>query len=159
MSATALDDDVTLKSLQMLDDLKDVVAALRTVDLTDIGRRNGVELLNVVVDTHQGVVHLLAMNKRGIAEHADFGLWAVVVAQTDGVVHNLRKVRVTGGLAITGKGDDVRQAAVGLHLPELGLESFSHLFASGERKLRSVVGIEATLTIHTVEGAHLAVGR
>ena len=99
------------------------------------------------------------MNKRGIAEHADFGLWAVAVAQTDGVVYNLRKVRVTGGLAITGKGDDVRQAAVGLHLPELGLESFSHLFASGKRKLRSVVGIEATLTIYTVEGAYLAVGR
>ncbi len=129
------------------------------VYLFNIGGVYGVQFQDVVVDAHQSIVHLWTVYHGGIAEYADFCSWTILVAQPDGVVNNLGKVGVTGGLAIACKGQHVRQLPLGRHLLKLGFQLFSYLFAGRHGQGRTVVFIEAALTVDAVEAAHLAVGR
>ena len=68
---------------------------------------DGIKFQDVVVHPHQGIVNGLAVDHRGIAQHGDLCHRTVLIAQTDGVVDDLCEVGMTGGLAITGKGQHV----------------------------------------------------
>ena len=148
-----------MEAFHVFDDLLDIVVAGGAIYLINIGGVHGVELQDVVVDTHQGVVHLWTVNHCGVAEHADLGIGTVLVAQTDGVVDNLGKVGMAGGLAIAGKGQHVGQLPFGHHLLQLLFQLLCHQLARRTGKGRAVIAIESTLAVDAVEGAHLAVGR
>ena len=64
-----LDDDVAVESLQPFDDLLDIIVAKGLIHLIYIYRIDGVEFLDVVIHAHQGVVHLLVVDHRGIAQY------------------------------------------------------------------------------------------
>ena len=154
-----LDDDVTMEGLEIVDNLTDIIVAYRAVNKADVVGIDGVELQDVVVNTHQGIVDLWAMSHRGIAEYADLCIRTVLVAQADGVVDNLGKVGVAGRLAIAGKGEYVGQLLVGNHLLQLLFQLLSYQLARRSGKGRAVVAIETALAVDAVETAHLAVGR
>ena len=99
------------------------------------------------------------MDHRRVAQHTHFCLRAILVAQPDGVANDLREMRMTGGLTVARKGQYIRQLSISHHRLQLGLQFLGHLLTGGEGQRRTVVLVEATLTIDTVERAHLAVGR
>ena len=68
-------------------------------------------------------------------------------------------MRMTGGLTVAGKGEDIGQLTVGYHLLQLGFKLLRDFFPGGEGERRTVVFIETTFAIDTVEGTDLAVGR
>ena len=148
-----------MEAFHVFDDLLDIVVAGGAIYLINIGGVHGVELQDVVVDTHQGVVHLWTVNHCGVAEHADLGIGTVLVAQTDGIVDDLSKVGMAGGLAIAGKGEHVGQLPFGHHLLQLLFQLLCHQLARRTGKGRAVIAIESTLAVDAVEGAYLAVGR
>ena len=65
---------------------------------------------------------------------------------------------VTGGLTIAGKGEDIGQLTVGYHLLQFGFKLLHDFFPGGEGERRTVVFIETTFAIDTVERTDLAVG-
>ena len=65
---------------------------------------------------------------------------------------------VTGGLTIAGKGEDIGQLTVGYHLLQFGFKLLRDFFPGGEGERRTVVFIETTFAIDTVERTDLAVG-
>ena len=67
-------------------------------------------------------------------------------------------MRMTGGLAITGKGQHIWQLTVGHHLLQLGLELLNHLLACWHGQGGAMVLVETTLAINAVETAYLTVG-
>ncbi len=154
-----LDDDMSLEGLQTVDDEIHVVGAVGMVHLHDVVRVDGVELQDVVVHSHEGVVHLLAVDHGGIAQHGDLRLGTVVVAQADGVVDDLSEVGMTGGLAVAGKGQHVGQLAIGRHLQQLLLQRLGHLAARGQGQGGAVVFVESAFAVDAVERAQLPISR
>ena len=154
-----LDDEVAVEGLHPFDDCLDVVGAVRVIHLINIYRIDGVELQYVVIDAHESIVNLLAMDHGGVAEYGDLGLRTVLVAQTDGVGDDLGKVRVAGRLAVAGEGQHVGQLALCLHGLQLLFQFQCHLFSCREGQRRTMVFIEAALAVDAVEAAHLAIGR
>ena len=154
-----LDDDMTVKGLETVDDQVDIVGAVGVVHLVYIYGINGVELQDVVIHLHEGIMYLRAVDHRAVAEYGDLRLRTVLVAQTDGVSDDLCKMGMTGGLAIAGKGEDIWQLTIGNHLLELGFKFPGYLLTGGEGERRTMVFIETTLAIDAVEGTDLTVGR
>ena len=111
-----LDDDVSIEGFHAVDDGVDVVMGVGTVNLINICGVDGVEFQDVVVDQHQGVVNLLAMDHGGIREHTNLGLRTVFVAQADGVTDDVGKMRMAGRFAIASKGQYIGQLALGSHV-------------------------------------------
>ena len=153
-----LDDHVTMEGLEAVDDLIDIVGAVRVIYLINISGIDGVEFQDVVIHLHERVVYLWTVDHRGIAEYGDLRLRTVLVAQTDGVGDDLCEVGMTGGFAVACKGEDIGQLTVGHHLLEFGFQFLRHLLTGGERERRTVVFIETTLAIDAVERADLTVG-
>ena len=87
---------MAVEGLHVFNDAVDVVSGVGAINLLDILRRNGVEFQDVVVDQHQCVVYLLAVNHSRIGEHADLSLRTVLVAQADGVADDFGKMRLLG---------------------------------------------------------------
>ena len=154
-----LNDEMAVEGLHALNDLSHVVGARWVVDARNIMKVYGVELQDVVVHPHQGIVDGLAVDHRGIAQYGDFRLRAVLVTQADDIVDDLREVGMTGGLTIASKGQHVRQLTFGSHLLQLLFQLGGHLFACGEGQGRTVVFVETALAVDAVERTHLAVGR
>ena len=72
---------MAIEAFHVFDNLPHVVTGVGLVYLSDILWIDSVKLQDVVVDTHQGVVHLWTMNHGGVGEYADLGLRTVAVAQ------------------------------------------------------------------------------
>ena len=153
-----LDDHVTMEGLEAVDDLIDIIGAVRVIYLINISGIDGVEFQDVVIHLHERVVYLWTVDHRGIAEYGDLRLRTVLVAQTDGVGDDLCEVGMTGGFAVACKGEDIGQLTVGHHLLEFGFQFLRHLLTGGEGERRTVVFIETTLAIDAVERADLTVG-
>ena len=83
----------------------------------------------------------------------------ILVAQADGIVDNLSKVRMAGGLTVACKGQHVRQLPLSRHLLQFGLQLFCYQFTCRTGQRGAVVFIQTALAIDTVEGADLTVGR
>ena len=147
-----------MEGLEAVDDEMDIIGAVGMIYLINIGGINGVELQDVIIDLHQGIVYLGTVDHCAVAEYGDLCLWTILITQTDGVGDDLCEVRMTGGLTIAGKGEHIGQLPLCHHLLELGFELQSYLLTGGEWERRTVVLIEATFAIDTVEGTDLAVG-
>ena len=150
---------MSMESLEAVDDQLDIVGAVGMIYLINISRIDGVEFQDIIIYPHQGIVYLLAVDHRGIAEYGDLCLRTVLVAQTDRIADDLCKMRMTGGLTVAGKGEDIGQLTVGNHLLQFGFKLLRDFFPGGEGERRTVVFIETTFAIDTVEGTDLAVGR
>jgi len=153
-----LDDHVAMEGLEAVDDQIDIVGAVRMIYLINIGGIDSVEFQDVVIHLHEGIMYLLTVDHRGIAEYGDLSLRTVLVAQTDGVGDDLGEVGMTGRFAVACKGEDIGQLTVGHHLLEFGFQFLRHLLTGGEGERRTVVFIETTLAIDAVERTDLAVG-
>ena len=70
------------------------------------------------------------MDHGRVGEHADLRLGAVFVAQTDGVINDVGKLRMAGGLTITRKGQHVGQLAAGRHFLQFLFEFLGNLLGS-----------------------------
>ena len=127
-----LNDHMALESLEAVDDEIDIVSAVRVIHLINICGIYGVEFQDVIIHLHEGIVYLGTVDHCAVAEYGDLGLRTVLVAQTDGVGDDLCKMRMTGGLAIAGKGEDIGQLTAGYHLLELGFELQGYLLTGGE---------------------------
>ena len=152
-----LNNHMTVECLQTLNDFTDVVGTGGAVHLINICRIDGIELLNVVVHSHECVVDSLAMGESRVAQHRHFGIGEILVAQPQSVVHDFREMRMAGGLAIACKGKDVGRRTILLHVAQLVFESLSHLLTCWQFLLGPVVGIETAFAVNTVEGAGLSV--
>ena len=150
---------MAVEGLEALDDACHIVGAVGVVYLINIRGIDGVEFQDIVVHTHQGVVHRLAVDHGRVAEYRHLGLRTILVAQADDVVDDLCEMRMTGGLAITGKGEHIGQLSISRHLLELGLELGGHLLSGGHGEGGAMVFVETTLAVDTVETAYLAVSR
>ena len=153
-----LDDHVAMKGLETVDDQIDIVSTVRMIYLINIGGIDSVEFQDVVIHLHEGIMYLLTVDHRGIAEYGDLSLRTVLVAQTDGVGDDLGEVGMTGRFAIACKSEDIGQLAVGHHLLEFGFQFLRHFLTGGEGERRTMVFIETTLAIDAVERTDLAVG-
>ena len=147
------------EGLHAVNNLTDVVGATGLVHLIYIYRVDGVELQDIVVHAHQGVVHLLTVDHGGIAQHGNLRLRTVAVAQADGVVDDCRKMRVTGRLAVAGEGQHIRQLALGRHLLEFLLQLLGHQLAGGTGQTGTMVFVQPALAIDAVERTDLTIGR
>ena len=148
-----------VEGLEAVDDQVDIIGAVGMIYLINISRIDGVEFQDIIIYPHQGIVYLLAVDHRGVAEYGDLRLRTVLVAQTDRIADDLCKMRMTGGLTVAGKGEDIGQLTVGNHLLQFGFKLLRDFFPGGEGERRTVVFIETTFAIDTVEGTDLAVGR
>ena len=95
----------------------------------------------------------------GVAEHRDLGTGTIEVAQAEGLADDLRKMRMTGRLAIAGKGEHIWQLAFGLHLTQFGLQCLRHLRKGGHGLRGTMILVESALAVDAVERAHLAISR
>lgn len=95
----------------------------------------------------------------GVAQNRDLCLRTVPVAQSDGVVDDTSKIWMSCRFTVTGKSEDVRVYAFGMHLLEFLFQSFCHFLTCGTTLLWAEILIESTFTIDAVEGAYLSVGR
>ena len=116
-----------------------------------------VELEDVLVDHAQGARHPPLVQAGGVAEHGHLALGRVLVAQGDGGLHYLLELRVHGGFAVAGEGDDVGQRVLLGHLAELVLELPGHLAGLGQAGGAGTLAVVARLAVEAVVGAHLAV--
>ena len=107
---------MAVEGLHALYDDVDVIGAVGMIHLADEVDVNGVELQDVVVHPHQGVVYGLTVNHRRVAQHGDLGLGTVLVAQADGVVDDFGEVGVARRFAVAGEGQHIGHLAVFLHL-------------------------------------------
>ena len=148
-----------VEGLHPFNDLPHVIMPLRTVHPIDIFGVDGVQLQDVVIHPHQGVVHLRAMNHRRVAQHTHLRLRTIRVAQLNGVVYNLGKVRMTRRLAVASICQHIRQLPLSLHLLQFQHQPLRHLLACWHGKRRTMVLIESTLTVYAVKAAHLTVCR
>ena len=64
---------------------------------------SGVEFLDVVIHFKQGITHFRFPYHCGVAEYGYFSFREVFVSQLYGVVDDLRKLRMSGRFAISGK--------------------------------------------------------
>ena len=88
----------------------------------------GVDFHRRIVDLPQSVENLKFMYHCGVRQHRDLRVGIILVAQGDGVVDDLRKFRVDGGLAIAAEGDGVDVHAIVFALLQLGFQGFANLF-------------------------------
>ena len=100
-----LDDHVAMEGLEAVDDQIDIVGAVRMIYLINIGGIDSVEFQDVVIHLHEGIMYLLTVDHRGIAEYGDLSLRTVLVAQTDGVGDDLGEVGMTGRFAVACKSE------------------------------------------------------
>ena len=107
---------MAVEGLHAFHDGVDVVGAVGMVHLADEVDVNGIELQDVVVHPHQGIVYGLTVNHRRVAQHRDLGLGTVLVAQADGVVDDFGEVGVARRLTIAGEGQHIGHLTVFLHL-------------------------------------------
>ena len=96
---------------------------------------------------------------RGVGEDADACLWEIVVAQTDGVIDDLREVGVQGGFAVACKGEDIGRGSFCLHELKACLECVGDFLGRRHAEVGAVPGVEAAFAIDAVEGTDFSVGR
>ena len=104
-------------------------------------------------------MYLWTVNHGGVAQYTHLCLGTILVAQLDRVVDDLREMRMTGRLTITGKREYVGQLFCCRHLLQFLFQSLGHFLPGRQRQGRAVVFVEAALTVDTVERTHLTVGR
>ena len=128
-----LDDAVALEIFHATDDGLDVVVGMDgAVELSDVGRGDGVEFDDVVVAEHEGIEHVLPLDLCAVGQDADFCLWEELVAQGDDILHHAQELRMEGGFAVAGKGDDVEGRMAVPHFLKLATESFAYFLTAGE---------------------------
>ena len=154
-----LDDDMSVEGFHVFYDTLHVIGACGPVCLLDICLVHCVQLQDVVIYPHQGIMNLLPVNECGIAQHAHFRLRTIFVSQADGLVNNLRKMWMTGRLSVAGKCQYVRQLSFCLHLLQFSLQFADHFLPCRHGQGRATLLVEATLAIDTVKRTHLTIGR
>ena len=108
---------MTIERLHTVDDTLNIVCARGAVHLIYIYRVNRVEFENVVVNTHECLVNIGAMDECGVAQHRYFGIGEILVAQTYDILHDGCKLWMGGRFTITRKGKNIRLWTVCLHIP------------------------------------------
>ena len=155
-----LDDDVTLEALESFDDLIYLIPfAFGAIHLINIYGVDGVELLDVVVNLHQGIMDFGTVDEGGIGEHADLGIREILVAQPDGIFYDFGEMGIGRGFTVAGKGEYVGVGAICFHVLQFGFEGSGYFFPCRHLLLGTVVSIETAFAIDAVEGADLSVGR
>ena len=107
-----LDHAFAVEGLHLLDECRQVVAAVGTVYPVNVVGVDRIEL-------QQRIVNLKKSFENG--GNADFGRWRKTVSQGDNVVDNFRKFRMRCGFAVSGKSKVVGLDAVGSHFNEFFL--------------------------------------
>lgn len=153
-----LDDDMPLKPRQVVDDALHIVAGRNgPVKPSDVIGVDGVKFLDIVVNAHQCIMHLWAVNHRGIAQHRHFGLREIAVAQRQCVIDDASEVGMSRGFTISGKGQHVRSGTIFAHVYKAQFQGLTHFFTGRKFPHRPMVAVESALTIQAIEGAHLAI--
>lgn len=75
----------------------------------------------------------------------------------DSVVDDSGKIRMSCGLSVARKGQDIGMNALRMHLLELRLETGCNLLTCGTPVLRAEILIETALAVDAVERADLAI--
>lgn len=126
----SLDNDVPVEKLHVLNHLLHIIARLGgAVNGQDVIGVHRVELQDVVVHFHQSTPRLLMPDEGRVAQYADLGAGAPLVAQLDCVVDDFGEMRVARWLAVAGKCQHVRVLAVVVHLDELSFQGIGHLLS------------------------------
>lgn len=99
-----LDNTLPVKGLHAIYDLLHIIGRQRwTIKALYVIGVDRIELEDVVIYLGQSGMDRRAMDESRVAQDRDLGLRTVGVAQTDGFVDDLGKVRITGRFAIAGK--------------------------------------------------------
>lgn len=148
-----LEDEVAVELLEGFNNTGDVVARSRVVYL-------GNQLIGGSIDFHDGVVDLAEggedlgdVDAGGVAEDRDLGMREVAVAESQGVVDDLRELRVEGGFAVAAEGDGVDGDIVGDHILEFVAEVVTDLGGGGDDGVVATVAIPSTFAVDAVEVA------
>ena len=151
-----LEHEFAVESLERFHHTINVIARRRLVD--EFHQRVGwrVNLHYRVVDFAQGIEHPWYMYTCCVAQHRYLGLRIILVPQMQGVVYNLRKVRIKRRLAVAAEGDAVNARALGSKLFEHPFQVASHLGRRGQHRVVTAVAVPAAFAVDAVEIANLA---
>ena len=136
-----------------------VATADRTVQSVDICIRYCIKFQYIIIDFLQCFEHRLTQYLGCVAQHAYFGFGEVFVAQSNHIVHNLRKVWMHRRLSITCEGQHIRLWTFLLHLLQLLAQSIADLLSAWHTVVSHKVVVEPTFAIDAVERAALPVVR
>ena len=150
---------MTIEALQVLYNLVDIIVATRTIHLINIYRVDGIQFQDIIVHTHQGIMDSLTVNHRRVTEHRDLGIGEILVAQTQRIIDNLRKLRIDRWFTIACESQHIRRRSVGQHILQFSLECLGHLLTTRHWFGGTMISVETTFTIDAVKRAHFAIGR
>ena len=101
--------------------------------------------------------HFGLQKVRRIGEDAELGRGSQAVSDHDRIVHDRREIRMHGGLAVSREGDRVDGASLPGEQADALLELFRDDRARRHVGFGTVLGVEPTFAIKTVEGAEFSV--
>ena len=117
-----LNNDMPLEKLQAFNDFVDIIRGLQwAIHRPDIVHVDRVHFQYVVVYLHQRLTDTVVENESAVAEHADFGLGTVLVAQFDGVFDDCFEIRMTCRFAVPRKSQYVGKLLMCVHFAQFGL--------------------------------------
>ena len=148
-----LEDEVAVELLEGFNNTGDVVARSRVVYLGNQLVGGGINFHDGVVDLAEGGEDLGDVDAGGVAEDRDLGMREVAVAESQGVVDDLRELRVEGGFAVAAEGDGVDGDIVGDHILEFVAEVVTDLGGGGDDGVVATVAIPSTFAVDAVEVA------
>jgi len=151
-----LEDEIAVELTEGVDDAGDVVAWGGVVDFCDEVVGWGVDFHDRVVHFAEGVEDLGDVDAGGVGEYGDLSRGGVAVAEGEGVVDDLRELRVEGRFAVAAEGDGVHLDAVGVEVLEFVGEVVAYLFGRGERGVVASVAVPAAFAVDAVEVAEFA---
>ena len=123
----------------------------RAVHHADVIHVDGVELEDIVINLEQCIEHIFTKNASGITQHTDFGFREKLIAKGNGVMNDVGKAWVHGGLPIASKSDDIGIRSDCFHFLQLGTKCLSHFCAGREFLMRRKTLVVATLAIDAIE--------
>ena len=155
-----LNDAMTVEQLHIINDFTHIIGrAYRAVNERNVFWIDGVELQNVVVHEHQCLSYVLMTYHRSVAEHGDFSVREIGIADADGVLDDVEEVWMCGRLTVSCKCKDVGCRTLLLHFLEFSLQSLCHDFACRALCLRNKVLIVSTFAVDAVESAGFTIAR
>jgi hypothetical protein len=95
------------------------------------------------------------MQLRGVAQHRNFGIRGILVAQADSKVYNLLKVGMQSRLTVARKCYHIRKSAISSHLLQTTLQRSLDNLRMIKPLLATIVVIPATLAIDAIKSASL----
>ena len=144
-------DAVSFELFQLFDDFSHRIFSVRTVQQIDIFFIHCIQFQNIIIYLVQCFEHGRTINKRRVTQYAHFCFREILITERKRIFYNFREVGMRSWFTVSGKGQYIRSGTVHLHIFQFFFKSRTNFFTGRKKFLRTMFGIETTLTINAVE--------